>query len=113
MTEAPAVTTRATTILRELVSIEGGKLPHLREDFIGTAKRARNGGFLLLRNSLRNVRIRYKLTTVVWVTITSTCSGGCGVIVLQIFSNEALYLRTELYICLLYTSDAADDSKRV
>lgn len=95
MTEAPAVTTRAATILRKLVCIEGGELPHLREDFIGTARRARNGHFLLLRNSLRDVRIRYELTTVAWVTITSTRSGGRGVIVLQVFSNKAFYLRTE------------------
>ena len=54
VTEAPAVTTRAAAILRELVCIEGGKLPHLRKDFISTAKRARNGGFLLLCNSLGN-----------------------------------------------------------
>jgi len=76
MTEAPAVTTRAGAILRKLICIEGGELPHLREDFIGTAKRAYNGLFLLLRNGLRNVRIRYELTTVVWVTIDSTRSGG-------------------------------------
>lgn len=58
MTEAPAVTAGAATILRELIGIEGGELPHLSEDFIGTAEGALNGGFLLLGNSLRNVRIR-------------------------------------------------------
>jgi hypothetical protein len=54
VTEAPAVTTRTAAILRKLVCVEGGELPHLREDFIGTAKRARNRGLLLLRNGLRD-----------------------------------------------------------